>query len=462
MRIFNTLFLLFFFNINAQQYYVGEDINYHLPSRVSRSSTTKSASSPLGYSYIYQSNYLRKILPNGENDLSFGVNGVSTSVIPLVHSNVNAGAIAVNDQNIFLASNGIIAKYDVNGNLDTSFGNNGYFDMGQTIYSIEINHDLGLFVKKDNSLYKIKPTGQLDSSFSLITGVKSFFITNTAIIVKISDYQFKKYNLSGAQDLNFGIQGILRVSESSSSWGVIGIGVNKYTGDIFVSERYPVELKKYNENGVRDTSFGTNGVATFQLPAGDNWYPDYLLGPQFIRVLKVDSTGRILLFGGTGENQNSLDKVTAVIIRFNTDGTLDNSFNNGNSFYYKRIKAAITDVNILNDNSYICSDYFAGFGLSYGSVGITKYLRTNDVANLSVKEIASTKLSVYPNPIEDILTIELNANEKLQKLNIYAIDGRLVFTGTELKSNLKFLSSGDYIAEIKTNNNTYRKKIIKK
>ncbi|MBL3546177.1 putative delta-60 repeat protein [Chryseobacterium rhizosphaerae] len=462
MKFFFTFFLFLFFNINAQQWYVGEDINYIFSSRIYRDTSTEFASSPLGYSYIYKGNYLRKILPNGENDLSFGVNGFSTTVMPLKTNVTDEGAIVVNDQNIFLASGNRIAKYDVNGNLDTTFGNSGYLNISGSgnISSMEMSSDFGLFVKCGNSLSKITSSGQLDSSFISIAGVISFSITNSAIIIQISNNQFKKYNFAGVQDLNFGIQGVLQVSEFSSY--PFKAGVNKYTGDILVCRNYPVELKKYNENGILDTSFGTNGIASFQLPAGDNWYPTGLIGPQFIRVLKIDSNGKILLFGGSGENQYFDDRVTAVIIRFNSDGTLDNSFNNGNAFHYRRTKAAITDVNMLNDNSYLCFDYFAGFGFSYGSCGITKYLRTPDLSNLNVKEINNNKLSLHPNPIEDILNIQLNTNEKLQKVNIYSIDGRLVFTGAELKTNVKFLPAGDYIAEIKTNKNMYSKKIIKK
>ena len=61
------------------------------------------------------------------------------------------------------------------------------------------------------------------------------------------------------------------------------------------------------------------------------------------------------------------------------------------------------------------------------------------------------QLSVYPNPVKDILSIGVNSNEALQ-VSIFDINGKLVISrviGLERKIDLSELESGIYIVNFK-------------
>ena len=67
---------------------------------------------------------------------------------------------------------------------------------------------------------------------------------------------------------------------------------------------------RYSEDGLVDTSYGTNGVARFNLPLGmSNWKGD------------VDGLGRSVMVGYRGQ--------IAVIVRFTATGQVDTQFNGG-------------------------------------------------------------------------------------------------------------------------------------
>jgi hypothetical protein len=76
--------------------------------------------------------------------------------------------------------------------------------------------------------------------------------------------------------------------------------------------------------------------------------------------------------------------------------------------------------------------------------------------------------SVYPNPVNDCIRIELSDNASCQSVTIYSIDGRLVFetqdaTAQPTTINVANLKSGVYIIKVKlTDGNAYVAKIVKK
>jgi uncharacterized delta-60 repeat protein len=73
---------------------------------------------------------------------------------------------------------------------------------------------------------------------------------------------------------------------------------------------------RYNANGSLDTTFGTNGVATFDIqPNADD----------IAYSIDIDNTGKLFL---AGYSNNGTDK-NGAIIKLNTNGTLDTSFGTG-------------------------------------------------------------------------------------------------------------------------------------
>lgn len=159
------------------------------------------------------------------------------------------------------------------------------------------------------------------------------------------------------------------------------------------------------------------------------------------------------------------EKETLLIININdadfTDVQLDNLFDyNGtqNLTQYRSVQpyvfgVAEGDSNILSTNTTISNTFNArGFSISVVEVENT----------LGLEDISNNSITVYPNPVKDVLTIE--ANTALKRIMVYSIDGSKVLTVKNIKNNsidLSTLTSGMYLLKIETNKGSEFKKLIK-
>lgn len=69
----------------------------------------------------------------------------------------------------------------------------------------------------------------------------------------------------------------------------------------------------------------------------------------------------------------------------------------------------------------------------------------------NINQLMQNKVLVFPNPVSDILYIQ--SELKINKLTIFSIDGKIIFSGTNTNSvDVSKLSNGIYIVNILTNN----------
>jgi hypothetical protein len=82
---------------------------------------------------------------------------------------------------------------------------------------------------------------------------------------------------------------------------------------------------------------------------------------------------------------------------------------------------------------------------------------------LSVEEnILEDKVSLYPNPVTDVLKINLATGITVESTELYSITGKLIYSGTNDKTiDVSNLNSGIYMLKISTDNGQVIKKIIK-
>jgi len=85
-----------------------------------------------------------------------------------------------------------------------------------------------------------------------------------------------------------------------------------------------------------------------------------------------------------------------------------------------------------------------------------------DCNKVGVKNIEETLLEIYPNPIIDYLHIK-NTKQPIESISIYNLLGVLVYNKSynESSIDLQNIPSGVYFIEVKSNNEFYRKRIIK-
>jgi uncharacterized delta-60 repeat protein len=78
----------------------------------------------------------------------------------------------------------------------------------------------------------------------------------------------------------------------------------------------PLFLLRFKENGTPDSTFGTNGLYTFNFLDGF---------PQYITDMMVLSTGKILIAGRAKDITNNGGYEVGFVARLNADGSLDNT-----------------------------------------------------------------------------------------------------------------------------------------
>ncbi|MFZ4106799.1 T9SS type A sorting domain-containing protein [Flavobacterium sp.] len=101
----------------------------------------------------------------------------------------------------------------------------------------------------------------------------------------------------------------------------------------------------------------------------------------------------------------------------------------------------------------------------YNPAIITNTFNTEFVAPLANDEFYSTNLAVYPNPANEIITIQLNSNSFIKQIQVIDMLGRVIKKESYSSSNysevmnLKEVGSGTYFVEVTSDSN---KKEIKK
>lgn len=80
--------------------------------------------------------------------------------------------------------------------------------------------------------------------------------------------------------------------------------------------------------------------------------------------------------------------------------------------------------------------------------------------------LTNKNLTVYPNPVSDLVTIETKQSELLKRIIITDLSGRIIFDNTynDTKAvlSLSELNHGLYLLKISTDKGSYGHKLIKK
>jgi len=188
------------------------------------------------------------------------------------------------------------ARYLPNGTPDSSFGLNGKVSTPVTM-SIDWGYSSAL-----------QPDGKL-----LISGYSSA----DAILVR--------YNTDGSLDTSFNGSGIVYSGISSGGtdegWFVLvqpdgKILTGGRTWDS-ISNYSAFGIARHHSDGSLDTAFGAGGKVVTNIGSGDDIAYDAALQPD----------GKVILAGYAAAWNNS--SANAALVRYNTDGSLDNTFGNG-------------------------------------------------------------------------------------------------------------------------------------
>jgi len=201
----------------------------------------------------------------------------------------------------------VVLRYNTDGTLDTTFSGDGIAVAADVAGGTNV-HDYGRSVTTDAS-DKI-----------LVTGFAINATGNHDIVVL-------RYLTDGTLDTSFGSNGIVITAGAAGGTNLSerarDITIDTSGKILVVADSYnaipnsDIVVMRYLTDGTLDTTFSGDGIAIIDSPAGGTDRADIGYG------ITTDSTGRILV---TGHGTNISNNNDIVVLRLKTDGTLDTTF----------------------------------------------------------------------------------------------------------------------------------------
>jgi uncharacterized delta-60 repeat protein len=462
----------------------------------------------------------------------------------------------------------IAMRFNSNGTVDNSFANSGHFKLPSSlsnnyhlnIFTVELQNDGRIIIAgeidtvyRDASnpnagdinffILRLKSNGDLDSTFggggyvinsllpynplgNFTEGIADIAIQADGKIIAYGYWdgferslRITRFHTDGTLDSSFGINGSVR--SEISSWGldyptpnqidimqdgriVIGSKANIFALNPPFGNRAFTAIRLHT-NGSLDTSFNHTGIA---------YTNTNLPGLVYCKAMRLQPDGKILL-GGYADS--------LAVVRFDTSGTLDNSFGK-NGLTKLKPTGKLIEMVVQPDNRILLGtnpeafpyfdtsfttyrlmsngdlDYSFGInggvttqppGASAGDLGdialqsdgrivfagsyilpntsLYKFLlgRYTPNATLVADPNASNAIFIYPNPSSNFFTIDNKSAYPIQNAALYSMDGKLLYSCTEPNTNrinTDGLAIGMYLLKIRFANHatTTRKLIIQK
>lgn len=406
-------------------------------------------------------NRIIRLNADGSKDSSFntgtGINGFGFSNYVYAIVLQSDGKILVSGN--FTAYNGATRNYIIrlnpNGSEDNTFITGNGFN--NVVNAIALQPDgkilLGGYFTTyngptENKIIRLNADGSKDNTFN--TGVGFNSGANTIVVQSdgkilvggefttyngVTENRIIRLNTDGSKDNSFATgtsfnNGVRSIDLQSDGKILVGGDFTIYNG---ITENKIIRL---NPDGSKDNTFATG--------TGFDFYVGQVL---------VNTDGKILL-GGAFTTYNGITENR--IIRLNPDGNKDNAFITGTGF--NGIGNYINSI-VLNSEGKI---FVGGNFTTYQDNGESAYLiALHSETSLSIENFTNSNIvSLYPNPVKDILNIDILDNT-ISSIKVYDLQGKLILEDTNTTINVNHLSNGIYIVKVVTEEGEFTKKFIK-
>ncbi|MGE8537078.1 MAG: T9SS type A sorting domain-containing protein [Chryseobacterium sp.] len=352
-----------------------------------------------------------RILPNGQLDNTFGVNGIAKIADINPDLTVRGYGLVLQNNKIIVYGQktiiplqdptGIICRLNENGSIDTTFGMNGFINNFSNFNLVALDNQSNIIGFGYN---KADPTG------SAYVGAMA------------------KYNADGQLITGFGNTGIVNLTFNP---GYIQSAILDSNNNIIFSSFDPNaagSLNKINANGTFDPSFTANFNSSFS---------------SLNDILSIVEKNGYYYIGGMNYAQNGGEFFISKIAQ---NGQIDPVFN-----YFVETDPNLTTVGdmIINDNNIIAN----------GSGYIVKYL-LNSMTLATTNPGKSSSAVAIENPVSQNLIF--TSKDRVTKIEIFSVGGQVIKTIKDSHSSVSDLSKGIYTAKVTfENGNTTSRKLIK-
>ncbi len=406
---------------------------------------------------------LVRYLPDGTLDDNFGTEGIVLtdfgsgsdvifSVAIQQDGKILAGGMAWNGSDFDFAA----ARYNTDGSLDNSFGTNGKLttaigsgnDKGKSLkiqadWSIVLGGTANTGSGNDFALVRYLSDGTLDNTFGTngkvttpvmsdndmgfslaIQSDWSIVLGGTAFNGTDFDFALARFTATGTLDNSFGNNGKVITQLSGYKDFIWSVDVQP-DGKILAagygspdSLHKDIGLVRYNSDGSLDNTFGNNGKVLTALSNGDDDAYSVILQPD----------GKIIAGGFSADNN---DVEHYALVRYNTDGTVDNTF----GISGKVITTMSTGRNEIYSMALQPDGKIVAAGFSTDSTGVyfsaARYLTD---LNLGVIDLSASgnAILIYPNPVAQNAVLEyILTKEETVTIRLVNMEGKVVKTFAE-------------------------------
>lgn len=313
--------------------------------------------------------------PNGNLDSSFGNGGASAS-LPLSASyiaidskgRILVAGVALYNCVKFTANRELaVARLEPNGNLDSSFGNEGVVHANtedkleeSTANGLAVREDGTILVAGSRSLLALSSGGALESSFGkggvaeaangpkvllALSGGEAILASSESCCSGTGDFVLSRYRADGSLNTEFGSGGRTSLDvgafDEASALALAPDGSIVLAGGAASPEScgggecpFTPILARFDSDGALDSGFGQGGRTPLEFPGGS---PGYTYVPR-IAGLAISPSGQILAAGGAGRRSD------AFVLARGPNGGADPSFGSLGSVGEIRTVPSITEA----------------------------------------------------------------------------------------------------------------------
>lgn len=418
---------------------------------------------------------------DGSLDSSFGSDGIVTTDFVGTHD-IGKSVSIQSDGKIVVAgianlgndNNFAVVRYNMDGSLDSSFDFDGklttdFFNNNDIAESVSIQSDgkivvTGYTANSGNTQYEIATVryntdGSLDNSFDsdgkVTTTIGLLSAYGTAIAIQsdgkivvsggtmdsttiLQDFALVRYNSNGSLDNTFDTDGIVTTDFGGPSDFAYTLAIQSDGKLVAAGEsnnRDVFAIARYNTDGTLDNSFDSDGKVTTAIGSWENCAYDVV----------IQNDNKIV---AAGYSSNSNTKWDMTLVRYNPNGSLDNTFDLdgivttaiGTQYDVAYGIALQTDGKIVVAGSTGTSSVDTFALARYNNDFLTSIEDENELTN---------NITIHPNPSSHNFLIEGRINN-LHLIDMYDASGKLIFklSGKLSDINHQLASMPDFTAGI--------------
>jgi uncharacterized delta-60 repeat protein len=305
---------------------------------------------------------------DGTLDSLFGINGI----VDTIFGNVGTvrSVIIQNDGKIVMAgslySKLAVVRCNIDGSLDNSFGTDG-----------KVSSSIGSYHTIDGYSAAIQQDGKIVVVGSAYDGTHR-------------DFAIVRYNSNGTQDNNFGSGGVLATSMAADDDYAKSVAIQE-DGKIIAAglAQYPnsaapeIALVRYNIDGTLDNSFSGDGMLTTSINSSSQ-----------ATGVAIQTDGKIVIVGS--ENSNS--SPTFTVVRYNSNGDFDTTFNgNGKVYTHIGVESNATSIVIQPDGKIVAAGLVGYTGLGHDFALVRYKINGMRDSTFGSNGIVITDFEYHPN-----------------------------------------------------------------